>query len=97
MRLNLRTVLSTGALILAGGYMLFGLLGPNGIPMVLERNRHVRALQEKNADLEREIEQRRDRIRSLSDSPSEQERQVREKLKLLKKDETTFVLQDLKK
>jgi cell division protein FtsB len=95
--MRLRTVLSTGALVLAGGFMLFSLLGPNGIPMVLEKNRHVRALQEQNADLQRDLEQRRERIRSLSDSPSEQERQVREKLKLLKKDETTFVLQDLKK
>ena len=95
--MHLRTVLSTAALVVAGGYMLFSLVGPGGIPMVLEKNRQVRTLQDQNANLQREIEQRRDRIRSLSDSPSEQERQVREKLKLLKKDETTFVLQDLKK
>ena len=95
--MHLRTVLSTAALVVAGGYMLFSLVGPGGIPMVLEKNRQVRTLQDQNANLQREIEQRRDRVRSLSDSPSEQERQVREKLKLLKKDETTFVLQDLKK
>jgi cell division protein FtsB len=96
-RLPLRTILSTGALVLAGGYLLFSFLGPNGLPMVLEKRRLIRELQGQNADLKREIEERRTRIRSFSASPSERERHVREDLRLLKKDETTFVLQDQKK
>jgi len=97
MRLPLRTILGAGALILAGGYLLFSFLGPNGISMVLEKRRQVRELQGQNADLRREIEERKERIKSFSDNPAERERHVREDLRLLKKDETTFVLQDQKK
>jgi hypothetical protein len=97
MRLPLRTILSVGALILAGGYLLYSFLGPNGVPMVLEKRRLIRELQGQNADLTHEVEERRDRIRSFSENPSERERHVREDLRLLKKDETSFVLQDQKK
>jgi cell division protein FtsB len=91
-RLPLRTILSAGALILAGGYLLFSFLGPSGIPMVLEKRRLIRELQGQNADLKHEIEERKERIHSFSDNPSERERHVREDLRLLKKDETSFVL-----
>ena len=96
MNLRVRTILSTGALLLAGAYLLFSFLGPSGVPMVLDKNRQMRELQEQNANLERDIEQSRARSRGLSENPSEQERHVREELKLLKKNETTFVLQDQK-
>jgi len=94
MRLPIRTILSTGALLLAGGYLLFSFLGPDGIPMVLEKGRQVRELQQQNADIEREIEARKERIRRFAENPSERDRRFREDLKLLKEGETTFVTQD---
>jgi len=94
MRLPLRTILSTGALLLASGYLLFSFLGPDGIPMVLEKRRQVRELQGQNADIEREIKARKERIRRFAENPSEQDRRFREDLKLLKEGETTFVTQD---
>ena len=97
MKTPLRTILSTGALLLAGGYLLFSFLGPDGIPMILHKRRQIRELRLQNDNLRGEIQERRGRIRDLSSSPSEQERKVREELRLLKKDETTFVLQDGKK
>ena len=51
-------------------------------------------MQEQNAALTREIEHRRDRIRRLEESPSEQEMEIRKQLKLLKPGETTFILPD---
>ncbi len=96
-RLPLKTILTTSALILAGGYLLFSLLGPAGLPMVLEKRKLIRQLQGENADLKQEIKERQERIRSFSDNPSERERHVRQDLRLLKKDETSFVLQDQKK
>jgi cell division protein FtsB len=93
----LRTVLGTMALILAAGCIVFTLLGPNGIPMVLEKRRQIRELQEQNADLQRDIEVKKERIQGLSENRSQQELEVRKQLKLLKKDETIFVLQDQKK
>jgi hypothetical protein len=94
MKLSLRTILSSGALLLAGGYLLFSFLGPGGIPTVLEKSRQIRELQHQNADIEREIADRKGRIRSFSENSFERDRRFREDLKLLKKGETTFVTQD---
>lgn len=93
-KISPRNILSAGALLMAGGYLLYSFLGPGGVPRVIEKRRQVRELQQQNLDLEREIRERRERIQNLADSPSEQEREVREQLRLLKKDETTFVLQN---
>lgn len=93
----LRTILCTAALILAGCYLLFSFRGPNGIPMILEKKRQVRELQEQNANLEREIQMKKERIRGLSEDRSQVELEVRKQLRLLKKNETSFVLQDQKK
>jgi len=92
--MSMRTILSAGALFLAGGYLLFSFLGPSGIPMVLEKRRQIRELQEQNSDLQRQIQESRDRIRSFQENAGERDRRVREDLRKLKKDETTFVLQD---
>ncbi len=94
MKLSLRTILSTGALLLAGGYLLFSFLGPSGVPMVLAKRRQIRELQGQNADIEREIEARKERIRRFAENASERDRRFREDLKLLKKGETTFVTED---
>ncbi|HSW49460.1 MAG TPA: septum formation initiator family protein [Bryobacteraceae bacterium] len=91
MKLPFKTILSAGALLVAGGYLLYSFLGPSGVPMVLEKRREIRDLQQQNADIEREIQARSERIRTFAESPSEQDRRFREDLKLLKKGETTFV------
>ena len=65
--------------------------------MVLEKRKLIRQLQGENADLKQEIKERQERIHSFSDNPSERERHIRQDLRLLKKDETNFVLQDQKK
>jgi cell division protein FtsB len=65
--------------------------------MVLERNRQIRELREQNTDLQRSIEQRKERIRSLSENRSDQDLEIRRELRLLKKKETTFVLPEQKK
>ncbi len=91
---SLRNLLSTAGLLAAGGCLLYSLLGPGGVPRVIEKRRQIQELQRQNLELEREIQERRERIRSLSENPSEQEREVREQLRLLKKNETTFILQN---
>ena len=97
MNVPLRTILYTTALILAGCYVLFSFRGPGGIPAVLEKGRQIRELQEQNANLRREIEVKRERIRGLSEDRSQVELEVRRQLRLLKKNETSYVLQDQKK
>lgn len=84
-----------GALILLAAVVVYAWIavsGPQGLQTLLEKHREIRQLQEQNAALTREIEHRRDRIRRLEDSRSEQEMEIRKQLKLLKPGETTFIL-----
>jgi len=84
-----------GALILLAVVVVYALIavsGPQGLQTLLEKHREIRQLQEQNAALTREIEHRRDRIRRLESSRSEQEMEIRKQLKLQKPGETTFIL-----
>ena len=81
-------------LCLAGGYLWIALRGPQGFGALLDRRTEIRQLEEENASLARENERRRDHIRRLSDSRSEQEMEIRKQLKLLRPGETTFILPD---
>ena len=73
-------------------YAWIAVSGPQGLQTLLEKHREIRQLQEQNAALTREIEHRRDRIRRLEESRSEQEMEIRKQLKLLRPGETTFIL-----
>ena len=84
------TILTAFVLVCAYGYI--ALRGPQGIPALIEKRREIRALEEQNADLKRDIEYRRERIRRLKDSASEQEQEIRKRLHLLRPGETQFVL-----
>ena len=86
-----------GALVLLAiviAYAWIAISGPQGVQALLEKRREIRQLQEQNAVLTREIEYRRDRIRRLEASPSEQEMEIRKQLKLLRPGETKFILPD---
>ena len=85
----------SGALILlavVAVYAWIAVSGPQGLEALMEKRHEIRELQEQNATLNREIEHRRDRIRRLEVSPSEQEMEIRKQLKLLRPGETTFIL-----
>jgi cell division protein FtsB len=81
-------------LCLAGGYLWIALRGPQGFGALLDRRAEIRQLEEENAALARENEHRREHIRRLEDSRSEQEMEIRKQLKLLRPGETTFILPD---
>jgi len=86
-----------GAMVLLAiviAYAWIAVSGPQGLQALLQKRREIRDLQEQNAAMTREIEHRRDRIRRLEESPSEQEMEIRKQLKLLKPGETTFILPD---
>jgi cell division protein FtsB len=82
------------AVLLVAGYAFFALRGPRGIPGLMEKRRQVQELEKRNAVLAREIEQKRARIARLRDSQTDQELEIRQRLKLVKPDEKVFVLQD---
>ncbi len=97
MNTRTKTILSTTVLLAAGVLALYSLAGTDGIPTVLQHKRQIRELQEQNAELQRLIEQRKERIKNLSENRSDQDLEIRRDLRLLKKQETTFVLPEEKK
>lgn len=80
--------------LMIAGYALFALRGPQGIPGLVDKRHQIQDLEKRNADLAREIEQKRARITRLRDSQSEQELEIRQRLKLVKPDEKVFILQE---
>ncbi len=90
----LRRIILVVAFGLIGAYGLVALRGPQGIPALKEKWDQIRQLEEQNANLQRENDYRRDRIQKLQGSQSEQELEIRKKLKLLRPGETTFILPD---
>ena len=58
----------------------------------MDKWREIRRLEEENANLQRENDYRRERIKKLRESPSEQELEIRKQLKLLRPGETSFIL-----
>jgi cell division protein FtsB len=82
-------------LVVAYGWV--AMRGPQGVEALLEKRREIRELQDKNATAAREVERRRERIRRLKESQSEQDMEIRKQLKLLRPGETTFILPDAPK
>jgi cell division protein FtsB len=82
------------ALGIVGVYALIAFRGPQGVPVLREKRKEIQSLQEQNADLIREIDYRRKRIERLRTSQAEQEMEIRDRLKLLRPGETSFILPD---
>ena len=84
-------------LLVVGVIAVYGYLvlrGPQGIPALRGKWREIRTLEEDNANLQRENQYRRDRIKKLEENPSAQELEIRQKLKLVRPGETSFILPD---
>jgi cell division protein FtsB len=73
-------------------YAFFTLRGPKGIPGLLERQRQVQETEKRNTALAREIEQKREHIKRLADSPAEQEKEIRQRLKLVHPGEKVYIV-----
>jgi cell division protein FtsB len=79
-------------LALAAAYGWVFLRGPQGLETLIEKRREIRILEEKNDELRRENEHRKERIKRLEESRSEQEMEIRKRLKQQRPGETTFIL-----
>jgi cell division protein FtsB len=88
----IRRVLFVVVFAAIGVYGLVELRGPEGLPALKDRWTEIRKLEEENANLQRENDYRRDRIKKLEGNASEQELEIRKQLKLLRPGETTFIL-----
>jgi cell division protein FtsB len=85
------------AILLVVGFGVYTLRGSQGIPALLKKQDEIRVLEKRNAELAKEIEQKRERIKRLADNPAEQELEIRRQLKLVKPGEKIFNLQDQKR
>jgi cell division protein FtsB len=92
MNSSVRRVFIVVAFAVVGAYGLVKLRGPEGLPALRAKWDEIRQLEEENANLQRENDYRRDRIKKLETSKSEQELEIRKKLKLLRPGETSFIL-----
>jgi cell division protein FtsB len=80
------------AILLIAGYGWVFLSGPQGLQALLEKRKEIHELQDRNEEMKRENERRKERIHRLQESRSEQEMEIRRQLKLLRPGETTFIL-----
>lgn len=90
----LRTIGVVSVVALSSAYVFMALRGPQGLSSLEEKWHEIRELQQHNADLRRAVELRSDRIKKLQESPAEQELEIRKRLKLMRKGETTFITPD---
>ena len=72
MNSSVRRVLILVIFALIGAFGLATLRGPQGLPALRQQWDQIRQLEEGNANLQRENDYRRDRIKKLESSPSEQ-------------------------
>jgi len=79
------------ALMMAVVYAFFTMRGPHGISAWMEKRQQIRQLEENNATLMRENQDRRDYIERLEKSRDEQELVIRQRLKLVKPNEKVFM------
>jgi cell division protein FtsB len=89
---SVRRVLILIGFAVVGAYGLAELRGPQGLPALKEKWDEIRQLEEGNANLQRENDYRRERIKKLETNTSEQELEIRKSLKLLRPGETSFIL-----
>jgi cell division protein FtsB len=89
---SVRRVVILVVFALIGAFGLAELRGPQGLPALRGKWNEIRQLEEENANLQRENDYRRDRIKKLESNPSAQELEIRQKLKLLRPGETSFIL-----
>lgn len=80
--------------ILILGAFFFVFRVPQGFSALSQKHQQIRQLQKENADLAREIAEKRERIRKLRDSRPEQELEIRRRLKLQREGETSIILHD---
>lgn len=85
------------AVVLVAGvaYGFAEMRGPNGLSRLMEKRQEIRTLEQQNEALHKEIEAKKNRIGRLTDSPEEQELEIRKRLKLVKPGEKSYIMGDV--
>lgn len=83
--------------VVGAAVLFFAVRVPDSVGALRHKHEQIRVLQKENADLAREIAEKKNRIRKLRESPSEQELEIRRQLKLQRQGETAIILDPAKK
>jgi cell division protein FtsB len=86
----LRPLAALAALAGLAAYATIMLRGPQGLNALEERRREIRQLEEKNANLARDIEAKKQRIERLKADPSTQEVEIEKNLGKVRPGSTEF-------
>lgn len=76
----LRPLAALAALAGLAAYATIMLRGPQGVSALEEKHRQIRALEEQNATLTREIDEKKQRIELLKSDPSTQRVEIQKRL-----------------
>jgi septal ring factor EnvC (AmiA/AmiB activator) len=90
-------VARVAAFFAAAVLLFFGLRVPQAVGTLTEKHEAIRQLQKQNADLEKALAEKRDRVRKLRDSRTEQEMEIRRQLRYQREGETSIYVPDQKK
>jgi len=77
--------------LLAAAYALIALSGPRGVHALMEKQAQIQEMERRNAELTRDIERERERIQRLAENPTEQDLEIRERLKLVHPGEKVYI------
>ena len=80
------------AFLAVAGYAIVTLRGPRGITALVEKQQSIQQLERQNQLLHQEIERQRERINRLIDNPTEQELEIRERLKLVQPRDKVYII-----
>lgn len=86
----LRPIAAVAALAGLAAYATIMLRGPQGLSALAEKHREIRLLEEKNANLARDIEAKKQRIERLKTDPSTQEVEIEKRLGRVHPGDTEF-------
>ena len=91
-KVHMRGLYYTLAVSLLCAFAFVTLRGPRVIPDLFTTWSEIRALEKSNAELKREVDLRRERVKALKENPAELEPEFRRLLEMQKKGEVDFKL-----
>ena len=94
MKASLARTVYVVAFLLVASYALVTLRGPHGVVALIGKRQQIGELEKRNAALAQEVERTREHIKRLEENPSEQELEIRQRLKRLRPDEKVYIIGD---
>jgi hypothetical protein len=72
--------------------LFFGLRVPQSLSDLRQKHQAIRQMQKTNADLTKDLVEKRERVRRLRDDRTEQEFEIKKRLKLQREGETAIIV-----